>query len=129
MDISTRADIETLVNTFYDKVKKDDVIGYIFTEAIGMDWSHHLPRMYAFWALILLQEPGYTGNTISKHIELDKKTPLHDEHYTRWAALWNETVDTLFTGPIADEAKKRAGLMKDLIKFKVEWARTGKSLQ
>lgn len=71
MDITTRADIETLVNSFYDKVKKDEVIGYIFSENIGMDWSHHLPRMYSFWALILLEEPGYTGNTISKHIELE----------------------------------------------------------
>jgi hemoglobin len=129
MDITTRADIETLVNTFYEQVKKDDTIGYIFSEAIGMDWSHHLPRMYSFWALVLLDEPGYTGNSISKHIELDKKTPLHDPHYERWIALWNATVDKMFSGPKADEAKKRAKLMKDLIKFKVEFARTGKSLQ
>ncbi len=129
MDITTREDVETLVNAFYDKVKKDETIGYIFNENIGMDWSHHLPRMYSFWSLVLLDEPGYTGNTVSKHIELDKKTPLEEAHYNKWVELWNSTVDSLYRGPKADEAKKRAMLMKDLIKFKVEWARTGKSLQ
>ena len=128
MDIRTNEDIELLVNSFYDKVRKDDVIGYIFNEQIGPDWSHHLPRMYSFWSLVLLDTPGYTGNTVSKHIELDKKTPLETAHYERWAALWNSTVDELFKGERADEAKKRAMLMKDLIQFKVERARTGKSL-
>jgi hemoglobin len=128
-DISNRQDVELLVNTFYDKIRADKAIGYIFNQAIGDDWSRHLPKMYAFWSLILIEEPGYSGNTVSKHIELDRKIKIEDAHYNRWVELWNNTLDSLFAGPKADEAKKRAKLMKDLIRFKVESARTGKSLQ
>ncbi len=31
-DITNRMDIEQLINAFYDKVKKDDVIGFIFND-------------------------------------------------------------------------------------------------
>lgn len=37
-DISTFEDIKLLVNTFYDKVQKDDFIGPIFNEKIGHRW-------------------------------------------------------------------------------------------
>lgn len=53
-DILIREDIELLVNTFYDKIKKDDTIGYFFTEIANVDWPTHLPKMYDFWESILL---------------------------------------------------------------------------
>ena len=127
-DISKREDIELLVNSFYDKVKKDEVIGGIFQKIIADDWSHHLPIMYQFWETILLNKPGYTGNPIRKHIEVDQQTPLEVPHYNRWLQLWSETIDNLFAGTLADEAKNRASLMMNLIKIKVESARLGKNI-
>ena len=38
-DIESREDIERLINTFYDSVKENETIGYIFNETIGTDWS------------------------------------------------------------------------------------------
>lgn len=32
-DILSRADIEFLVNSFYDKVKEDEILGYLFTDS------------------------------------------------------------------------------------------------
>ena len=128
-DITSRADIELLVDSFYDKVKKDDAIGYIFKNIIGDDWSHHLPIMYQFWETVILHQPGYTGNPAKKHIAIDKKETLNPEHFERWVQLWQETTDSLFEGENAEEIKKRALLMKDLIKIKVEWARSGKSIE
>ena len=127
-DITTRQDIELLVNTFYDKVKKDDTIGFIFNQVIGEDWSHHLPIMYSFWETVLLQKAGYTGNPVKKHIDIDKQIPLQDAHYQRWVSLWNETVDTLFEGANADEIKNRASLMMNLISIKIQMARQGKTI-
>ncbi|HXS36921.1 MAG TPA: group III truncated hemoglobin [Flavipsychrobacter sp.] len=127
-DIQDRSDIEQLVNSFYDKVKKDNDIGPIFLNIIGNDWSHHLPIMYQFWETILLGVPGYTGNPVKKHMEIDRKIHLEDKHYAKWILLWTETVDELFTGSIAEEAKKRAKLMMDLISYKVSWAREGKTI-
>ncbi len=128
-DINTTQDIKLLVDSFYDKVRKDNIIGNIFNTIIGDDWSVHLPIMYRFWESVLLHMPGYSGNPVKKHIELDKKIPLEKAHYNQWLALWNETIDSLFSGTVAEEAKKRAGLMMDLIDMKISWARTGKAIQ
>jgi hemoglobin len=129
MDITIENDIQRLVNTFYERVRKDDTIGQIFNTIIGDDWSRHLPIMYQFWTTILLNQPGYRGNVINKHIELDKKMPLRKEHYDRWYSLWENTVNDLFSGPVADEAKNRASLMLHLINMKVDWSRLPNSIQ
>lgn len=128
-DILDEEDVKMLVNTFYDKVQKDDTIGFIFNTIIGGDWSHHLPVMYTFWNTILLNKQGYKGNVIQKHIEIDKKITLHKEHYDRWILLWQQTVDELFTGEKAEEAKNRASLMIQLISMKVDWSRLSNSIQ
>ncbi|MES2704699.1 MAG: group III truncated hemoglobin [Bacteroidota bacterium] len=127
-DIEYEADIEMLVNSFYSAVKQDDVIGHIFNTIIGDDWSGHLPVMYKFWGSVLLSKPGYTGNPIKKHVELDKIIPVSKEHFERWLLIWNTTVDELFEGEVAELAKTRAGLMANLINIKIESARTGLGL-
>jgi hemoglobin len=45
-DIKTIIDIKTLVNTFYDNVRGDDLIGPIFNDAIQDRWPIHLEKMY-----------------------------------------------------------------------------------
>lgn len=127
-DINDSNDIEVLVNTFYDEVKKDEYIGHIFYKIIGDDWSHHLPIMYSFWSMVLLGKQGYSGNPVRKHVEVDRRVELKDEHYNRWLQLWNATVDSLFAGERAEEAKKRAVLMMQLISMKVQAARDNKSI-
>lgn len=127
-DIKTPEDIKLLVDSFYDKVKADPVIGYIFNEIIGDDWSQHLPVMYRFWTTVLLAQPGYVGNPIKKHIDLDKKITLKKEHYAQWLQLWKATVDSLYSGPVADDAKYKAENMVNLIDIKVKMARNGKSI-
>lgn len=119
-DISNRTDIEVLINTFYGHVRKDETIGFIFDKIIGDDWSHHLPIMYQFWDTVLFQNPGYIGNPIKKHIDIDKDIPLTGDHFQRWIELWKYTVDELFMGKNAEDIKQRAALMKDLILQKIK---------
>jgi len=128
-DITGGKDIELLVNSFYEKVRSDDTLGYIFNTIIGDDWSHHLPIMYQFWGTVLFTTGGYKGNVIQKHINIDKQIPLQKEHYDQWLLLWNATVDELFEGPVAAEAKNRASLMLHLISMKVDWSRLDNSIQ
>lgn len=127
-DIGDSNDIELLVNTFYEEVKKDDIIGHIFHKIIGEDWSHHLPVMYSFWEMVLLGKQGYSGNPVRKHVDVDRQVPLSEEHYQRWLQLWEATTDSLFAGDKADEAKKRAAIMMQLISMKVQAARDDKSI-
>ena len=108
-DISNPVDIRTLIDTFYTKVQTDELIGFIFNEIAQVNWSHHLPVMYAFWEFLLLGTPdAYRGNPIQKHFDLHQKFPLKIEHFDRWVNLFQSTVDEIFEGPVAESAKFRA---------------------
>lgn len=109
MDITTPADVRQLIDQFYYKVRADDVLGYIFNEVAQVDWPHHLPVMYAFWEFLLLDTAdAYRGNPIQKHMDLHRRHPLKVEHFDRWVTLFHSTVDELFSGPKAEDAKFRA---------------------
>ena len=107
-DITNRDDIVLLVNSFYDKVKVDAMIGHIFSDVAKVNWDHHLPIMYNFWAGILLDEHSYSGNPMIKHIDLSKRYALTEKHFQAWLQMFHQTVSELFEGKKADEAKSRA---------------------
>lgn len=119
-DLSNRTDIELLVNTFYDQVKQDETIGYIFNDVAKVDWSHHLPIMYSFWEMMIFGTGGYKGDPMTKHIQLNKKTSLDQIHFDRWKKIFTDTVDQLFEGKNASTAKERASHIASLMQFKVE---------
>lgn len=119
-DISTRADIELLVNTFYGKIRNDAFIGPFFNEVAAVDWDQHLVKMYAFWASILLGEGSYRGQPMSNHLRLDQQRQVFRSHFDHWMLLWRETVSSLFSGPVADEAIARAENIAMLTVFKLD---------
>lgn len=119
-DIEGRAEIETLINTFYDKVKKDDLISHFFTEVILVDWDKHLAIMYDFWESTLFGTDNYKGNTMLKHIELDKKSTMEPIHFESWLKLFISTVDELFTGKNSITIKQRAMSIATVIQIKIE---------
>ena len=118
-DITSRADIEQLVTTFYEQVKKDDTIGFIFTDVIKINWDHHIPLIVDFWESILLDNPVYTKNAMEVHYVLNKKMPLQKEHFAKWVLLFCGAVDELFEGKIAALAKTRAKSIAGLMQFKM----------
>ena len=75
-----------------------------------VDWGHHLPTMYRFWESLLFGSGGYQGNPFLKHVSL----PVQGEHFQRWLSLFLATVDQLFTGTKAEEAKTRALMIADV---------------
>jgi len=119
-DIQNAEDIKHLLDTFYAKVLKDDVIGYIFTDVAQISLEIHMPVLYAFWETILFGVANYRGNPILKHIELNKKEPLTDLHFERWISLFFETIDELFEGKTADLAKEKAKAMRFLMQHKIK---------
>lgn len=119
-DIQHRADIELLVDTFYDKVQKSAIIGFIFNDIAKVNWETHLPKMYSFWASLLLGEYSFKGNPMQQHIALSKLAPLTSTEFDEWLRLFTETVDSLFVGEKADEAKLRAENIAKLLLHKIE---------
>lgn len=107
-DIENMQDIELLVNSFYDKVKQDDLIGPIFNDVARVNWEKHLPIMYDFWENILFATGRYSGNPMVSHARLHEKFPLNEEHFERWTEIFLETVDLHFEGQKAELAKLRA---------------------
>ena len=122
-EISSRADVELLVDEFYKKVLKDEIIAYIFTEVVQLSWEVHIPIMYDFWETILLDKISYKGNPMLKHIALDKKEHLTEAHFERWLKLFFETLDENFVGEKAEEAKKRANGIAQMMLFKIQQTR------
>ena len=118
-DISTRQDIERLVHSFYSKLLEDEHLGHIFQETIANELEEHLEVINKFWCSVLLGEQSYKGNVMLKHIELNKTHNLEANHFDRWIELWNESITVNYSGPNADEAIKRAGLMKELMLYKI----------
>ncbi len=100
-DIETRDDIKVLVDTFYDKVKSDELLAPVFSH---VDWDHHLPIMYNFWSSMMLGDQSYRGNPFQKHLPL----PIQPKHFHQWLKLFRETVESNFTGERADEILMRA---------------------
>ena len=118
-DIQNREDIVTLIDAFYKKALKDEVIGHFFTKVVQLDLEHHLPKMYDFWESTLFYKGVYKGNPMKVHVDLHTKSPIEPEHFDRWLKLFQTTVDTLFEGTIAELAKTRALSIATMIKIKV----------
>ena len=54
------------------------------------------------------------------HLVLSQKEKLKPHHFERWIELWYRIIDENFEGEIANEAKNRAKIMRDLILFKID---------
>jgi hemoglobin len=116
-DLQNIDDIRLLVNSFYSKVKEDELLSPIFNEKIGNRWPIHLAKMYTFWQTILLEEQTYSGKPFPPHAKL----PVSKEHFDRWLLLFAETIDQHFKGAKANEAKWRSEKMAELFLHKIEY--------
>ena len=118
-DIETRTDIELLVRSFYDKVKKDPVIGYIFNDLAKVNWEKHLPVMFDFWENTLFYTGTYSGNPMKSHQRLHQLYTLNKKHFVQWVHLFTATVDELFEGEKAELAKQRAISISTVMQIKI----------
>ncbi len=115
-DITTRKDVFLLVSTFYDKIRKDAEIGFVFNETIT-DWSEHIEKLTDFWENIIFNNKKYFGNPIHTHL-------LVDEHFNYvitpnlfgiWLNYWFETLNENFSGKNVELIKERARKMSSIL--------------
>ncbi|UAY55129.1 group III truncated hemoglobin [Arachidicoccus terrestris] len=116
-DILTLEDCKVLVDNFYDKVRKDPLIGPIFDGIIRDKWPEHLEKMYRFWQTVLLEDHTYFGSPFPPHANL----PVDWHHFEKWLELFNQTIDEHFTGDKATEARWRANKMAEMFNFKIQY--------
>lgn len=122
-DLENRDDIALLVNSFYETVKTDPVIGKFFTEVVEVHWDEHLPRMYDFWESIVFGTSDFKGNPMARHFQINQIKPINTEHFEHWLKLWVENADRLFAGEHTEEIKQRAKSIAGLMDYKIQQRR------
>ena len=99
------ASLKTLVDLFYDRVRRDDLIGPLFNDAIG-DWPVHLEKLGAFWSSVMLSSGRYKGQPVPAHVR--HRARIEPRMFERWLALWRLTTAELFAAPAAAALQAKA---------------------
>lgn len=112
--------LRALVERFYEKVRRDAVLGPIFEDRIT-DWAPHLDRMVAFWSSVALMTGRYHGRPVPAHARL----PVEAAHFERWLALFRETAQEICTPAGASHVIERAERIARSLSIAVEEAKVG----
>ena len=113
-EIKSLDEIKLLVDTFYSSIQKNELLGPIFESRIGDNWPTHLGKMYRFWQSILLHENTYSGNPFAPHASM----PIDEKHFKEWFQLFEDTVNSLFGGEVAQEVILPAKTMVHIFQTK-----------
>ena len=91
--------IRAVVNEFYARARRDDVVGPVFNRVIPeAEWPAHLDKIADFWSSMLLGTGRYDGRPMPKHLAIPE---LSDAHFMRWLRLFRETVEQICPPDIA----------------------------
>lgn len=115
-DICNDQDLETLVHAFYDEVRKNEHLGYIFNDVAKVDWDDHLPKMIGFWSNLLFQTARYRGRPFRQHMSL----PIMEGDFDLWYRLFEETVDKFYMGEKTNSIKKLARSIASSFELRME---------
>lgn len=112
--LATDDQIESLVATFYARIRADAVLGPIFLKAIGEDWTAHLKTMCDFWSSVMNTSGRYKGKPIPAHVKLEGVEP---RHFTHWLSLFTDTAHRLFDAELAGQFVQRADRIAESLKL------------
>jgi hemoglobin len=84
-----RSDLRLLMTRFYDRARRDPLLGPVFDRAIAPDaWAAHIDNLADFWSSVLLAAGTYRGNPAARHAALPD---LDAAHFVRWLAIFETT--------------------------------------
>ena len=112
--ITNREDVRVLVHTFYDKIRQNEMLGPIFNGHITDEqWPAHLSKLTDFWESNLFGVRTFRGSPSKAHVKVDKNLnhTISQEHFAQWLQIWFETIDELYEGELANNAKDMARRM------------------
>lgn len=114
--------ISAFVDTFYARIRTDELLGPIFDQRIR-DWPAHLDRMKGFWRSVLHNSGEFAGNPMLKH----KLIPgLDSTHFGHWLELFYATLRKLESHPEATQlVGSRARMIADSLLTGIEMERKG----
>lgn len=129
--IQSRADIKLLVDTFYERILKDDLLGPIFDFHIAEEeWPPHLEKLTDFWETNLFGIAKFKGSPTGKHVKVDRAMNygITQEHFGRWLMIWFKAIDDLYDCDLALRAKESARRMANG-QFMMVWRNRPESIK
>ncbi|RKS53672.1 hemoglobin [Gillisia mitskevichiae] len=129
-DLKNRSDVNKLVLSFYNKVRKNEEIGYFFENSI-QDWDAHLEKLTDFWETNLFFTGGFHGNPAMAHAKVDRENnnSITEYHFGIWMNLWFQTIDELFEGEMAQRLKDNARKMSTHLFLRIYQSRSAQKPQ
>jgi hemoglobin len=117
----TEAEIASLVELFYARVRRDPVIGPLFNQAVD-DWPDHLVKLRAFWSSVMLTSGRYKGSPMGAHMR--HASSIEPEMFDRWLKLWRETAREVLAqadaAAVIAKAERIAESLKLALYFRIE---------
>ena len=104
--------IERLVRAFYERGRRDPLIGPVFESQVH-DWEAHIARLCAFWSSVALMSGRYHGQPMAAHLSLPIDTP----HFDRWLALFADTANAICPPAAAAHFIERAYRIADSLEL------------
>ncbi len=99
--------ISILVDTFYARVRADDLIGPVFNRVVA-DWPEHLAKLKDFWSSVVLSAGRYKGNPMMAHMPIPEMDP---EHLERWLSLWEKTLNEIYDPEVVEIFLDKAAMV------------------
>jgi hemoglobin len=118
-DIRDRADLVQLLEVFYSKAFKDELIGRFFIEVVPLDLETHIPIIADFWESVIFGSHTYRKNVMEVHQHIHSLSAIKNEHLDRWVLLFTENIDEHFEGQKAILMKQRAASIATLMDIKL----------
>jgi hemoglobin len=116
----TESSLKQLVDTFYARVRQDDLIGPVFNGAIK-DWPDHLERLQAFWSSVMLTSGRYKGRPLPAHIK--HGDAINPKSFERWLGLWRETTSELLDEESAAAMQEKAERIAESLMLGIQFHR------
>jgi hemoglobin len=107
-----------VILSFYEKVRVDEVLGPVFTEAIGNDWTAHTERIILFWLTATRLGRGYDSTGfLPAHL---RNLSIRSDQLPRWLQLFGETARELCSPQAASVLIEIAERMAETIRISLD---------
>ena len=110
-DLAVEDSIRRLMDLFYGRVRRDELLGPVFASALGgsdAEWARHLVRLTDFWSSVMLRSGRYRryhGDPFSTHLRLPDLEPAM---FDRWLKLFGESCRDVLAPDVAEAFCDRA---------------------
>lgn len=108
-------EIRDLVETFYERVREDELLGPVFEERIGDRWAAHLDTMCDFWSSVLHATGRFRGDPIASHARIPG---LDRAHFDRWMELFTRAARDVLPTERAEDVVARGSRIRAVLEHR-----------